>query len=302
MHAMRTLVACVGLVAATASIASAELKSWTAIKAHAPAKAMIAVSVDVAALRTNIKAFVPTFDALVAKDNNVKQAVTLLASVCKIQVASAISDVSLLLDHDGHGVIALGLDGLDEPKLVGCMNAIIATHDPKAKVAVKPGKVTEYGFGPTDKVYATWPAKDVVVISTDPDSRTILDAALKGKPAAGELGKLIAKVGTSPAWFVMTPGEKDVKSAYGTLAIGGGTLTGSAHVMPGDAKKGADMLAEAKAELPQLAVKLQPQSKALANLISGVKVGGTATDISFDAALTTDEAAAIMPDVMMLAK
>ena len=293
----KLLVACVGLAVA-ANAAAAETKSWTAIKSTVPAKAMLAVSVDVAAMRTNIKAFMPTFEALVAKEGDVKQAVTMFKSLCSIDIASSISDVSVVMDHDGKGIIALGLDGLDEGKLVACMNKVVAQGDPKAKVGVKPGKVTEYAFGPSQKLYARWAAKDVVVVSTDPEHREILDAALKGKALQGDMGKLAAKVGTGIAWVVGAPGEKDVKMGYGQITLAAGKLTANAHIIPGDAKKGAEMLTEAKTQLPKAAAQMQSKSKALAKIVNSIKVSGTGADIVFDASMTTDEASAIAPDLL----
>lgn len=298
----KKLFLCVGLVAASVSTAAAETKSWTAIKGKMPANAMVALSIDVSALRGGIKAFDTTINTLVESEKDVKQAVGLIKQICSIDATKAISDVSAALDKDGKGIVALGLDGLDEKKLVDCANKIMAQDKAGAKVTAKAGKVTEYDFAGQGKIYAAWLAKDVVAISTDPEHREGLDAAMKGKAPAGDLDKLIKNASGGTGWAVGIPGEKDVKMGWGNLTLAAGRVTGTVHIIPGDAKHGADMLNEVKTELPKGIAEVEKNGgKNLAKALKAVKVGGTAAEITFDGSMSADEIGSVIPEAMKMA-
>jgi hypothetical protein len=299
---MKNLFLCVGLVAVSFSTAAAETKSWTAIKGKMPANPMVALSVDVSALRSGIKAFDTTVATLVDSEKDVKQAVGLIKQICTIDATTAISDVSAALDKDGKGIVALGLSGLDEKKLVECANKIMAQDKPGSKVSSKVTKgVTEYDFAGTGKIYAAWLGKDVVAISTDPESSTGLDVAMKGKAPTGDLDSLIKKANANTAWAVGIPGEKDVKQGWGGVTLAAGKVTGTVHIIPGDAKHGADMLSEVKTELPKGISEMEKNgAKNLAKALKGLKVGGTAAEITFDGSMAADDFGAVIPEAMKM--
>ncbi|HEY4179158.1 MAG TPA: hypothetical protein VGM90_20080 [Kofleriaceae bacterium] len=300
----KKLLLCVGLVAASVSTASAETKSWTAIKGKMPANPMVALSVDVSALRSGIKAFDTTINTLVESEGDVKQAVGLIKQICSIDATKAISDISAGLDKDGKGIVALGLDGLDEKKLVDCANKILAQDKAGAKVSSKVTKgVTEYDFAGQGKIYAAWLGGSVVAISTDPEHREGLDVALKGKAATGDLDKLIKTASANTAWAVGIPGEKEVKQGWGGVTLAAGKVTGTVHIIPGDAKHGADMLAQVKTQLPQGIAEMEKSgAKNLAKALKGLKVGGTAAEITFDGSMGADDFGAVIPEAMQLMK
>lgn len=297
----KKLILCVGLVAASVSTAAAETKSWTAIKAHTPANPMVALSVDVSALRSGIKSFDTAVTTLVNSEKDVKQAVDIFKQFCSIDATKAITDVSAILDKDGKGIVAFGLDGLDEKKLVDCGNKILAQDKKGTKITVKSGKVSEYNVG-GESMYAAWLSKDVFAISTDPDKRDGLDAWMKGKAPAGDLDKLIKSAGTNTAWAVGIPGEKDVKQGWGGVTLAAGKVVGTVHIIPGDAKHGQDMLNEVKTELPKGITEIEKSGgKLLAKALKGVKVGGTAAEITFDASMTAEDFGAVIPEALKMA-
>jgi hypothetical protein len=274
--------------------ASAETRSWAAIKSKLPATTSVVVGVDVAALR-GAPSFPKLLTAAFAESNDVKQALDLIKGVCAIDVLAAVSDVTIAADiKSEQGVIALGVEGVDEGKLVACATKVLQQQDPKAKLVTKRGKVTEYALG-RDKVYAAWLAKDVVVISTNLEKRASLDALLSGKPPAGDLAAMLGKTGTSAlAWGAVSMKQDGVIGGYGTLALAKGTVSIAVKLLTATPDVTSKLTREAKDELAQTITRAK-QAPAVMKVLQAVKVAGTGTEIAIEVSVSEAELPTLLP-------
>jgi len=273
--------------------AAADTKSWTAVKSKLPASTSIVVGVDVVALRA-ASSFPTLVSSVLDEDRDVKQVFELVKSACAIDALTAISDVTIAVDGETEqGVIAIGLDGLDEPKLVACTNKLLQQQAPNAKLVAKPGKVTEYAVE-REKFYVAWLAKDVLVIGTKPDKRVNLDAMLSGKPPRAELATRIGKTSTSAlVWGAFAIKKDGITGGQGTLTLSKGMLAFAAKISTASAAVNAKLLEEGKGELAQT-TKRAKDVPAVAKVLQSIKLVGAGTEIAFELAVAEAELPSVM--------
>ena len=283
------------LVVALGTTAAADTKSYAALKAKLPGATAVVVGIDFKIART-ASSFPKFVEAAFAQSADVKQAVDLIKQACGIDVISAISDATIAAQLDDKIVIALGLDGVDEAKVVGCANKIIQKSDPKAKLTAKPGKITEYTMtGESQKLYAAWLAKDVVAFSGDFERRDMLDAVIAGKPAAGDLAAMLAKTNAGAFVFAAAAlNNKDgVNGCFGTLQLANGKLALAAKVVAVDAKTGGALLGDGKKELS--AMQNRTKEPAVAKVLKAIKLTGVGAEIAVEMALPEADLPTLVP-------
>ena len=279
--------ALVVVFAVTVGSASAKTKSWAALEGSLPADTTRVASIDVAAARG--AASFPKLLALATdKDRGAKRMIDLVKQACSIDVVASISDVSIAINDKFEGVVAIGLDGVDETKAFDCFGKLAKQISPKLKVTSKPGKVTEYVMeegSEKDSVFAAWPAKDVVVIALKPDKRAALDGYTAGKAASGDLAAWIGKASTaaSLAWGVGKTTDPDVKGIYGSVTLAKGTLAGAVKVIATDATVAGKLVTDAKRAVKNVVDTVGAKSPDLAKVLTAIKIGAVGAELVFEA-------------------
>ncbi|MCX5746685.1 MAG: hypothetical protein NT062_29770 [Proteobacteria bacterium] len=280
------LLSSLALTAALASTAAADTRSWTVLKSKLPAGTIAAISIDVAAIKKGTKSFSAVVQEFVDKEKDAKMALTMVKTTCGLDPFDAISDVSIALDAHGDGVVAVGLAGVDEAKLVACAGKMIASMDAKAKLTVKAGKVSEYVIAGQTSMYASWAAKDVVVFSTNPEKRDLIDAAMKGTAATGDLASYLGKAGTAGVFMIAGLINDDgIKGGFGSITLDKGTFKGAGKLVAESAAVASKMLKEGQGELAQAVGKAEKKAPVAAKFLKAIKLSGAGTEINVDGSL-----------------
>ncbi len=275
--------------------ASADSKSWGALKGKLPAGTIVVGGADIAAMRAT-----PSFPKLVEwitkEDKDVGAMLGLVKQTCGMELPAMVGDIALAIDDKGKGVLVVGLSGIDQTKLTDCVTKVIAKVEPKVKLTGKAtGKITEYSMtGENDKFYASWLAPDLVAISLDENSHAPLDAMMQGAAATGDLGTYLSKAGTVAAgWGAFLINADGVKGGYGTLALGP-TLKFALRVTavtPKEGDKGRkEMLGIQKKGLERSA-KIPEMKK----VFQALKVGGKGTEVTVDVAVPEASLPTLLP-------
>lgn len=290
----KTLVV-VGAVSLLAGSASAETKSWAAIKGKMPASTAIVVSADVAALR-GTPSFPKLVDWIKSEDKDTGAMLDLVKSTCGTDLPAMFSDVTLALGKDEKGVIVIGFNGFDKVKLLDCANKVLAKVDPKMKLtATANGKITEYAMtGENDKLYTAWVSNDVIAISTEKDSHAALDAMLAGQAPSGDLATYLGKAGTtSPVFAAFSVNDDGFKGGYGTLALGS-TLK-LALRLEGMTPKDGDKGRKEVTESVKKGIERTKKAPDLQKVFKGVKVSGKGTEVNVDASVPEASLPSLIP-------
>ena len=288
------VVGAVSLVCLAGS-ATAETKSWAAVKAKMPAGAAIVVSADVGALRST-PSFPKLVDWIKMEEKDAGAMLDLVKATCGTDLPSMFSDITLVLDKSEKGVIVIGFNGFDKVKLLDCANKVLAKVDPKMKLnATANGKITEYTMtGENDKLYTAWLSNDVVAISTEKDGAGPINAMMAGQAASGDLGTYLGKAGaTSPVFAAFSVNEDGFKGGYGTLALGS-TLKLALRLegmTPKDGEKGRKEANDAVKKGIERSKK-QPD---LQKIFKGAKVGGKGAEVSIDASVPEAALPSLIP-------
>lgn len=263
-----------------ARAASADTRSWTALKKVIGKGDTTVVGIDLAQLRSST-AFQAGLQLFLDSEEEARKVFDTVKADCGIDVTTALSDITVVMQGDGdRPLIAFGLDGLDEAKVVECLGIVAGkmTGMPGVKLTgKKKGKVTEYSVkGEPKKLYAAWLAKDVLVFTDDANDRKRLEKRLAGKGATGDLKQLIGRTSTAaPFWFAVAQKEVDhdrtILGGFGKFELTGGIFKGSGAIWMskpaeavGMAAEGTEHLAKAKSEVAGL--KLPELARALATV------------------------------------
>lgn len=282
------------------SVASAELKSWTALKANVPTNTEVLVGFDVKAVR-GASSYAKGFELAMKSSSDVAVAVGVIKSTCSIDVQNVVSDFAVAIKTKGPDefTIAIGLDGIDEAKALDCANKIAKLGSAKAKItSSKSGKVTDYAVdegngGKQHHIYAVWAAKDVVVFSTDAEDKAKLDPYLNGKAPQGDLATYLGKASQSGVgWLAASVGEDHVKGVYGQGTYAKSTFNGDIHVIAESAADATKMAKEANADLDKAKSKAPADLK---KILSSVKVVANGSEVT----LTGTVAEADIPNAVM---
>lgn len=292
------VLAALATAALAAHPAAADTKSWTAVKSKLPAGTAIVVGVDFKAVR-GLPSYSAMVGSLLAESPDAKQTVELVKTVCGFELPNAITDVTILASLDEKGAFVIGLDGgLDQAKLVACVDKVLQKSDPKAKVTVKPGKITEYSMAnEPGKLYAAWLAADVVAVGTDAKSREMLDALLAGKAPGAELAGYLKGANTGALlWGAAAVGKDGIKGGAGTLAHAKGTLSLAVKLTAMSADVAKQMAAELKQKLGNRATSAEKSAPKIAKLLKLVTVAQRgAADVAIEFAVPEAELPTLLP-------
>ena len=250
MTAPRLVVGALALVASLASRpAHADYsKAWAAAKDNLPATTKAVLVGDVA-LGVKTPTYAAVLPMMLAEERDLAQGLALIKGACKIDAVAAVDGFVLAGDPATEkGVAFIQLAGVDRTKLSSCVQSVLKMMGEKSATVTQDGMFTVISNG-HDSLFVAWVTPQVVAISLEPERKADLQAwtgqkgAFARSPVSAQLAKLDTK---APGWGVLAldkPLDDDdvpVKTARGTLAIAGGTLTGELYgnfVTPAAAKR-----------------------------------------------------------------
>jgi hypothetical protein len=313
MPRMKSTALVVAGLLALGSTASADTKSWAALKGKFPAATDAVVSLDLTAI-SKTQSWGKAIEHLFAAEPGAKQAIDTIKQSCNIDVLTAITDVTVFgtIDNDKDFNIALGLDGVDQAKTSECLQKIMDTmsaakagEPPKKVTAKTKGKVTEYAAtGEPKKLYLAWIAKDVLVVAPSRiDQKGVLEKVIAGKAPKGDFKAMLAKVNkASPVFGVIAAKEKEdginFLGGFGDVAIASGTLTIGLHLVTATAEEATKMVTMAK-EGQQKAVKELNDKKQpdLAKVIGGATFAAAANEVTIGASIGEAVLLKVLPEL-----
>src|SRR3954469_17109609 len=113
--------------------------AWTAAKANLPKDTTVLIGLDITQL-TKSSLFSLGFPLLLSSQPDVKNALDTIKSACKLDPMKVVQAVVAGTDDvQKHGALFIAVDGLDQAKLVSCMESVAAAkkgQPEKSKVVV----------------------------------------------------------------------------------------------------------------------------------------------------------------------
>ncbi len=303
VHQARLLVV-VSLCAADAALAN-PAKAWNAARASLPADTAVVVGIDLPKLAKS-KLYTTALPLLLSQDAEVKEGLDQIKTVCGLDPFKVIQGIVVGADKDnGSGAVFLSLAGVDETRVVECLDSIAKAEGGKdAKVVVtKDGAISQWAVG-TEKLYVRWIGKDVLALALDPEDKAQLAkwAAPKGAFAKSAAAKSVAKTDTKAAVWGVAAKERDIdgvaiKRGYGWIHTGGGNLAVSFRAVAPSAADAATMAAKINTDLAAKAPSLPAN---LQKLLAGVAVKANAEEVHVDAKIVEADAIAAAGALMMM--
>lgn len=303
MRAMNKLaaVAAVALSLSFVATAHAESKSWAAVKGSIHGKANVVVGGNLATVR-GTKVFTSALQMMLTEEPDAQRAFEMIKTGCNIDVPAAIVDFTVVMRDGDDPLVVLALNGLDEAKLVGCVESLAAKELGKAVklTSKKKGKVTTYSVpGEKDKLYFGWLAKDVIAFSEDPTAKGKLEKLLTGKPAKGALGNYLGKVNSDHAlWAGVAMKEKEagmtILGGYGSVDLAAGKWNGTAHIVMGNADEAKQAAALGNQGLGELKTKAKGTS--VASMINSLVISAVAAELEVKGTLGDADLTQLMAD------
>lgn len=282
------------MVVSLAPSAYAETKSWAALKSNVPTNSEILIGADFKALR-GAGSFAKAIDGI----PELGPALGMIKTTCGLDPAAVISDLTVSIKTKGPDeiIVAVGLDGIDEAKLVDCATKLVKSGKPKAKLATKSGKLHEYTISSgtdTKTIYAAWPSKDVVVFSAKPEDKAVLDAYFNGKPVQGDMATYFGKLpaANTVGWIAAAVNDDHVKGVYGSATFAKGTFTGNMHVVAESAKDAAKLAKEATDGIKKALTRAPAE---MAKVLNSIKVGVAGDHVTIDGTLADADLPALLP-------
>lgn len=310
MRSMKLALASVATLAAVSlasTAAHAESKSWAAMKKKVTSKNTLVVSADITALR-GLPSFDATLNTFIGMEADVKNGLDLLKSKCSIDVTKVITDVTVVMEFEKEeqGVVALGLDGVDQKSVEACLTSL-ATGEGKKLKSKKSGSQTVYSVeGEKDQLHLTWVGKDVVMMATDPMNPKALGKFV-GKTGKSTLNTLVGKAKTDAAvWFAMVVGDEElptggkVKSAFGSVAIAGDKMTGLVRIATSAAADATNFVQKAVPELQKETKKMQQKAPDFAAIFSNLTVKADGADVEATTSMSTKNLDKVITQAMSM--
>lgn len=286
-----------------ASSARADSPAYAAAKANLADGANILVGINVGSI-TGSDTFKKMWPAMLMKMGaDAKEGLELAKTACSIDAMSAIGDIVVAADKNTEqaGAVFVSLKGIDQAKIESC-TAAIAKAKKKEKEAPSFKKEGDF-TAVTDPVkketkYYKWIGKDVIAISFKGDKESLTKwTSGKGAFAKSTLGGLAGKANSGAAVFgaasvgtAIQPGM-EVKSGFGWMTLGGGSINGELHANMSDAA--AAKAASDKANQQIAMMKGQKgMPPAIANVLGAIKVTNAAAEIVVKGAVKESDLAA----------
>jgi hypothetical protein len=291
MPRMRTAPLVLTALLSLTATAAAEPKSFTALKGKYAADTNIIISADVTQIAKS-PAFNTTLTAVLAEEEDMKQAFDAIKASCNIDVAASISDFTVVGSFSNdNALFVLGLNGIDQAKAQSCLETMLAA-DPDTKgakvTAKKKGKVTAYAIsGKTDVLYAAWLTKDVVALTNDPFEKGKLEKLLAGKAPKKDLkARLAAVTKTGPAFaaIAVKETEKDLGGTllggYGDVTLASGNIVANGHIVMSKPEEATALAGIFTTELGKARTEAK-QLPELDKLLGGIKPAAAGSEVTF---------------------
>ncbi len=291
------------IVAAPLRAHAGDNAAWTAAKANLSKDTTVLIGLDLAQL-TKSTLFTMAFPLILSQQPDVKEGLELIKTTCKLDPLKVVTKVVVGTDDaQKHGAMFVSLDGVDQPKIVSCLEAVAKTKGKDAKVAVTTdGKVTELAVG-DKKIYLTWIGTNVIALPIDFANKADLVAWTTKGLARSKVAKAMAKVNTSNAMWAISAVAKELddktkmKLGYGSVAMANATISADLHVKLGsaaDAKGAADKAQKQLTELaqsPGLAANLQ-------KLLAGITVTSVTDEVQVKGAMPESDVLGLVGALM----
>lgn len=298
------LTAVVGLLLCFAGSAVAQSKSWTAVQKSINSSATIVFGVNLKPIRATAT-YTAGLQMLLSEEESAKQAFEMIKSTCNIDVPTAVADATFVMKEDEKPLVVLGLDGLDEAKVVGCLEKIGGQMAGKGDLKLtkkKVGKLTEYSMpGEKKKLYVAWLAADVLAFTDDPNDKGKLTKMLGGKPAKGIVGTGLGKISTAaPIWASVAKKEKEdigtILGGYGQVDINAGVITLTGHVIWSKPAEATAAVADAQKGLAEAKTKAA-KSPGVLKVLNTVTVSANGKEIDLKASVDDKEIIKLLPEL-----
>ena len=253
-------------------------RAWAAAKVNLPASTKVVVGLNLAAL-TKSSLFSMAMPLVLGQQPDLKAGLELVKSACGIDPLKTIQGVVVGMDADQkHGAMFVAVTGLDQPKLLGCLESIAKARNAKAVFSAKPdGSLTAISLADKDApMYLTWIGKDVIALPlqfTSKDDLTAWQGNKKGLAKAA-VARATGKVNTGAAvWAVSAvPKELDasikMKLGYGAITTANRTLSADLHIQLASAAAAKTAADKASKDLTAAASTMADNLKALLGQIS----------------------------------
>lgn len=281
MGTTRSIAIAALLVAIPLRAHAGDKAAWTAAKANLSKDTAVLIGLDLTQL-TKSSLFTMAFPFILSQQPDVKEGLALIKSTCNLDPLKVVTSVVIGTDNDQkHGAMFVSLSGVDQPKIVSCLEAVAKAKGNDTKVGVTTdGKITELAMG-DKKVYLTWIGTNVVALPLDFANKADLTAWTAKGLAKSKVGKAMTKVNTGNALWAVSAVAKELddkvkmKLGYGSIAMANATMTADLHVQLGSATD-----AKAAAQKAQKDLTTRSQSPDLAANLQKVLAGITVTAVT----------------------
>ncbi len=260
MVALRSLVVAAAISLLPVAASAAPGAAWTAAKANLPKDTTVLVGLDLVQL-TKSSLFTMAFPLMLSQQPDIKEGLDLLKTSCKLDPLKVVQGAVFGTDDtQKHGAIYIAVDGLDQPTIVTCLEAVAKAKGKDGKVSVKTdGKINEITLG--DKtVYLSWVGTNVLVLPLEITNKADLAAWSGAKGLAkSKVGKAMTKVNTGGALWAVSAVAKDLddktkmKMGYGAMTLASSKIAADLHVQLDSAASAKAAADKAQKELTTLA-------------------------------------------------
>lgn len=294
MGTLRSIALAALLVTVPLHAHAGDKAAWSAAKANLSKDTTVLIGLDLTQL-TKSSLFTMAFPMMLAQQADLKQGIDLMKTHCKLDPLKAINSLVVGTDDEQkHGAMFVSLAGVDQPKIVSCMEAIAKAKGSDVKVGVTTdGKITELALG-DKKLYLSWIGTNVVAVALDVTSKADLAAWTTKSLGKSKVAKAMSKVNTGHAMWAVSAVPKEIddktkmKMGYGSLALANATLSADVHVQLGSA---AEAKATAEKAQKDLAAKATSPdfSAGVQKFLQGVRVSSAADELAVKGSIPESE-------------
>jgi hypothetical protein len=241
---------------ASATVARADSRAWTAAKKTLPANLYVVAGVNFGSIRSSTL-FQQLWPGVLAKAGDAQAALDQIKQSCNIDLVERLESAVAGLDSNNQGAFVVALKGTTQKDLETCL-AKFAKEKGKTLTITKAGPLTQYSAAGSDKtMYVRWLGKDVFAIATQPDDK---DATVKwtsgGIATDKTLKAPLAASKTSASVWVVVNKPQDLADlhakmllGYGSAEMKGGTIAADLHLLLDSAKAAADAATQSLTQL-----------------------------------------------------
>jgi hypothetical protein len=295
-------VAAVLLVGAPAAFADAPGDAWAAAKGVLPASPMVVGGLNVATIRDS-QLFKQLYPQLIASSPDAKEGVETINAACGLDVKSVVQGIVFAVDESNQGIVLFSLKGIDQAKVLSCMNAAgkKENHTFTAGKADAKGIVEYTSSASKDKMYVAYLPKGVVAMATEPKDKSLLEKWLGGRGDDGKsaAGVALGKVNTGAAlWAVYGKAQQlepqmNMKAGYGHADIAAGEIRVDGRMVLANAKEATDAAAKANTEFEKAKAGGQIPP-AFAGVAKSIKIQSAGDEVQIRASMPEKEALSLI--------